>query len=430
MKILLLAPQPFFINRGTPIDVLLVLKALSERDDTEVDAIVYPEGEDVELDNVTIHRVSVPGFGRGTRPGMSIKKIWIDFFMLLFTWKMVRRNRYDLIHAGEEAVFIAMLMKLIFRVPYVYDIDSSIAQQLVEKYRLLKFFAPVFNFFEGRAIKGAIANAPVCNALAELCEKNNSKKTITLHDISQLKNPDLIQTGSLSKEIGSEGMILLYCGNLEEYQGIDLLVDSFPLVVKKNNDVQLVIIGGVPEDIAHYKEKALNLGIENRVHFLGPKPFADLDKYLAEADILVAPRVKGVNTPMKIFPYMHSGRPVLLTKLYTHTQIITSGEAYLAHANPKQFAEGILELVESRELRDLLGKNGKLFVEKEHVYPAHKLRVDELYNWIKKELISTGKDEGLIKYLSYKIKLYWNKKWLYLPLLCDLIGDFPVLMIS
>ncbi|HIP37970.1 MAG TPA: glycosyltransferase [Desulfocapsa sulfexigens] len=386
MKVLLLAPQPFFINRGTPIDVLLVLRALSERDDMDVDAIVYPEGEDVVLPHVTLHRVPVPGNTKGTRPGLSLKKLWIDFFMLIFTWKMVHRNRYDIIHAGEETVFIAMLMKLFYKIPYVYDIDSSNAQQLIEKCSRLKFMAPVFNFLEGRAIRGALANAPVCNALAELCEKNGSNKTVTVHDISQLENPDLPKTGSLSKEINAPGLILLYCGNLETYQGVDLLVESFPYVTAKNDDVQLVIIGGIPEDIAYYKEKASALGVADRVHFLGPRPFSDLDKYLAEADILAAPRTKGVNTPMKIFPYMHSGKPVILTKLYTHTQIVTSEEAYLADAEPEPFGKGILELAEDQELREKLGRNGRAFVEKDHVYAAHKRRVDELYDWVKAQI--------------------------------------------
>lgn len=383
MKVLLLAPQPFFINRGTPIDVLLVLRALSQRDDIKVDAVVYPEGEDVTLPNVTLYRVPVFLKTKGTRPGFSIKKLWIDFFMLIFIWKMVHHNRYDLLHAGEESVFIAMLMKLFYRIPYVYDIDSSNAQQLVEKYGWLKIVAPLFNFFEGLAIRKAIANAPVCNALAELCEKNGSNKTVTLHDISQLKNPALPSTGSLIKEIGREGLILLYCGNLEQYQGVDLLIDSFPYVTEENDDVQLVIIGGIPEDIAYYQEKSTKLGVGDRVHFLGPKPFNDLDKYLAEADILVAPRTKGVNTPMKIFPYMHSGKPVLLTKLYTHTQIVTDNEAYLAEAEPELFARGIIELAGNKELRNKLGRNGRAFVEKDHVYSAHKRRVDELYDWIK-----------------------------------------------
>lgn len=370
--------------------MLLVLRALSDRDDMEVDAIVYKEGEDVLLPHVTLYRVPVPGNTQGTRPGFSVKKLWIDFFMLIFTWKMVSRNRYDIIHAGEETVFIAMLMKAFYKIPYVYDIDSSNAQQLIEKCRWLQFMAPVFNFFEGMAIRGALVNAPVCNALAELCEKNGSNKTLTLHDISQLDNPDLPKTGLLNKEIGTSGLILLYCGNLETYQGVDLLIESFPYVTANNDDVQLVIIGGIPDDIAYYTKKASTLGIADRVHFLGPRPFSDLDKYLAEADILAAPRTKGVNTPMKIFPYMHSGKPVILTNLYTHTQIVTSEEAYLADAEPELFGKGILELAENRELREKLGRNGKAFVEKNHVYTAHKRRVDELYDWIKNQI--TKKD--------------------------------------
>ena len=386
IKVLVLAPHPFFVNRGTPIDVFLVLRALSNRNDVKVDCIVYPEGEDIDLPHVTLHRLPLLKGIKGTRPGFSFSKVLLDIVMLFYTWKMVHTNRYDIIHAGEESVFIAMLMKLIYKVPYIYDLDSSIAQQMVEKHGLLHLVAPFFNWDEAKAIQGAIATAPVCNALADLCRKNGAKKIVTLHDISQLQNPDLPRTGSLNKEIGRDGLILLYCGNLEEYQGVGLLVESFEHVVGQNKDIQLVIIGGMPEDIERYKGMASKLGISERVHFLGPRPFDQLEKYLAEADILTAPRIRGVNTPMKIFPYMHSGKPVLLTKLPTHTQIVTDKETYLAEPEPEHFARGILELAEDSELRERLGKNGRAFVEKNHVESSHKRRVNELYDWVKEQI--------------------------------------------
>ncbi len=389
MNILLLAPHPFFQNRGTPIDVLLVLKALSERDDIDVDIIVYPEGEDIDLPNVNLFRVPFSKWITDVRPGFSFKKLYIDFFMIFFTWRMVHKKRYHLIHAGEESVFIAMLMKHFYKIPFIYDIDSSIAQQLVEQNPKLNLFAQIFNWFEKKAMTAAIATAPVCNALTELCKKNNASKIFTLHDISQLKNPGLAPTGSIRSEINTDGLILLYCGNLESYQGIDLLIESFPYVVAANAGVELVIIGGVPEDITFYKKKAVDLKIDDHVHFLGPKPFDQLDQYLADADILVAPRIKGVNTPMKIFPYMHSGKPVLLTKLYTHTQIITDDIAYLADAEPEKFAEGIIELAGDEDLRARLGASGKAFVEMDHVYPAHKKRVDAMYDLVKEQVVAT-----------------------------------------
>lgn len=111
----------------------LVVQALSERNDTNVDMIVYPEGEDITLPKVSVYRVPFTSNIKDVRPGFSLKKIYIDFFMLFYTWKKVHSGKYSMIHAGEESVFIAMLMKMIYKIPYIYDIDSSIAQQLVEK---------------------------------------------------------------------------------------------------------------------------------------------------------------------------------------------------------------------------------------------------------------------------------------------------------
>ena len=384
MKILLLAPHPFYQERGTPIDVYLVLRVLSERPDTKVDLLVYNEGADIELPGLDIFRISDMKYLRNIRPGFSFKKLVADFFMFMNALKMVTKNHYDYVHAGEEAVFFAMLFKFLFRIPYIYDLDSSIAQQIVEKKPFLSLFAPVFNYLEKKAIVHAEINLPVCNALAELCEKQGSQKTVTIHDISQLKNPGAPSKGFLKKELNIDKDILMYIGNLESYQGIDLLLESFSEACKKTDKIDLVIIGGNQEDINFYKEKSSKLKIENRVHFLGPKPFNKLDEYLAEADIIACPRIRGVNTPMKIFPYLHSGKPVIATDLYTHTQILTEKEAYLAPANKEGFSKAIIDLTESKELRKKYGDSGREFVEKNHTYKAHKERLNGAYNWLKK----------------------------------------------
>jgi glycosyltransferase involved in cell wall biosynthesis len=111
-----------------------------------------------------------------------------------------------------------------------------------------------------------------------------------------------------------------------------------------------------------------------------------LEAYLAEADILACPRIRGINTPMKIFPYLHSGRPVLATDLYTHNQRLSPNEAYLAPADPHGFAQGIVELAENEALRRQLGQNGMAFVEREHTYEAHRRRLNQAYDWIESQL--------------------------------------------
>lgn len=386
MKILLLAPHPFYQIRGTPIAVLLVLRVLTERKDTQVDLVVYNEGEDVDLPNLKIFRTPSLFITQNIKPGFSLKKLSADFIMFLIAWRLIGKNKFDLIHAGEESVFMAMFFKLIYKIPYVYDLDSSIAQQMVEKIPSLQIVAKVFNWFERLAIRHSMANLPVCNALAELCRKNGSRKTVTIYDISQLKNPDASKTGKLKRQLSIDHLILLYCGNLAKYQGIDLLLDSFALTCKHTNKVDLVIIGGVPEDIERYREKAKALGIVGKTHFIGPKPFYQLDEFLAEADMLVAPRIKGINTPMKVFPYMHSGKPILLTDVYAHNQILTKNEAYLAPDNPQGFADAILHLVDDEDLRNRLGRNGRKFVEKNHTFKAHSQRLNGVYDWVERQI--------------------------------------------
>ena len=91
---------------------------------------------------------------------------------------------------------------------------------------------------------------------------------------------------------------------------------------------------------------------------------------------------------MKVFPYMHSGKPVLLTDLYTHNQIFTENEAFLAPGNPEDFAAGIVSLAGDEKLRERIGKNGRVFVERNHTFEAHSRRLNEAYDWIESRLMA------------------------------------------
>ena len=386
MRILLLAPHPFYQDRGTPIDVMLVLRVLAARPDTQVDALVYHEGAPVDLPNVRLHRIRAPSFVRGIRPGFSAKKLYCDVLMFFAAWRMASKGGYDIVHAGEESVFIAMVLKRRFGIPYVYDLDSSIAQQMVEKKPWLKPLSPVLDRWEGAAIRGALVNFPVCNALADLCEKRGSARTVTLHDISQLRDPGRTASGTLKRELGVDGVLFLYIGNLEPYQGIDLLLDSFERAAARNPSIHLAIVGGVPEDVARLQRRLADRGLQGRCSILGPRPFEELDAHLAEADVLVCPRIRGINTPMKIFPYLHSGRPVLATDIATHNQILSPREAHLCAPTPEDFSAGMLRLAGRPDLRRQLGDAGRAFVERGHTYEAHRQRLGGAYDWIRDRL--------------------------------------------
>ncbi len=380
MRILLLAPHAYYIERGTPIDVDIMLRALSERGE-RVDAVVYHEGEDRHYPGVTIHRAPAPRWVRNVPPGFSWKKLLCDLSLARVAWRLARQNAYDVIHAGEESVFIALLLRRLLGRPYVYDMDSSIAQQMVEKMPWLKPVAGLLDWFEAQAIRHCLAAAPVCPALADLARARGAPHVVTMHDISQLDpDPPMEGVRCLRTELGLEGPLVMYVGNLEPYQGVDLLLESFARVRARSVEASLVIAGGVEADRQHYQRMAERLGIEDRTHLIGTWPLGELASLLTQADVLTAPRLRGINTPMKIFPYLHSGRAVLVTDLPTHSQVLDPSVAMLAPPEAEGFAEAMIRLIEDPALQARLGQAGRRLVEQNHTYPAHRRRVNELYD--------------------------------------------------
>jgi glycosyltransferase involved in cell wall biosynthesis len=186
MKILFLAPHPFYQDRGSPIAGDMILRVLSKRGN-QVDVVTYAEGRDIKYDYITIHRIPSIPFVGNIRPGFSWKKIICDCFMFFKVIRLVSRKRYHFVHAVEESVFIALVVKALFKIPYVYDMDSSLVEQLIEKYYFLMPFADFLKFFERIAVTNAKAVMPVCDALAAYIEKYNPKKVVVLSDVSLLK---------------------------------------------------------------------------------------------------------------------------------------------------------------------------------------------------------------------------------------------------
>jgi glycosyltransferase involved in cell wall biosynthesis len=174
--------------------------------------------------------------------------------------------------------------------------------------------------------------------------------------------------------------VVLYVGNLEAYQGIDLLIESFALVQEHPSRPQLVIVGGTPESIESYRAKATRLNCQQQVSFLGPRPVANLGDYLASADILVSPRVKGNNTPMKIYSYLHSGKALLATDLPTHRQVLDEEISMLAPCEPTGFASGLRRLLEEPNLRREIGVNAYNRAERLYTLSAFEAQLGALYD--------------------------------------------------
>ncbi|HEX7335998.1 MAG TPA: glycosyltransferase family 4 protein [Gemmatimonadales bacterium] len=386
MRILVLAPHPFFQARGTPLAVRTVLEFLSARGH-EVDLLTLHEGENVAIPNCRIHRIPRPLGISNIRPGFSFKKIVCDVFMFAKCLGMVRRNRYDLIHAVEESAFIAAAMQAISGVPYVYDMDSSLAEQLVEAYPQLQFAFSTLRRCEAFAVRRSLGVLTVCAALQGLARGHAPGKTVGLVEDTTLLGAGAGPLGNgqgsdsqLPPAVDGASPVAMYVGNLEHYQGIGLLLDGFRNTLRRVPDAHLVIVGGMQEDIARYRRQTQELGIAARVHFLGPRPVALLEGLLRRADVLVSPRLKGLNTPMKIYSYLDSGTAVLATRLPTHTQVLNDQTAYLVAPSPEAMGEGLAVLLSDAALRSRLAAQAKAYVQREFTPEAAQRKLGSFYS--------------------------------------------------
>lgn len=397
MKLLFLAPEPFFQERGTPIAVRLALEVIADRfkrypDEKRflIDLVCYHEGTDPNIPGVTVNRINpgpIRAWLKNVSPGLTFKKLVCD---LLFTWKAAsqvlknRNNQYQMIHAVEESVFIALLFKVLFKIPYIYDMDSSLAMQVTEKWHLLKPMFPLLRWLEKQAVKHSSAVAPVCDALGVIARQHGAKKTVVLRDISLLKesSQDKDQSIELKKELNIDPhmKIILYVGNLESYQGIDLLLESFARLSARAENWVLAVIGGSDSRLQYYRQRVESLQLSGRAFFAGPRPIDSLGVYMRQADILASPRIRGNNTPMKIYSYLHSGVAIIATKLPTHTQVLDDTVAILAEPTVDDFSAKLEALIKDSDSRSSISGNAYRLAEKNYTFEVFSRELNRLYD--------------------------------------------------
>lgn len=378
MRILLIAPQPFYSERGTPIAVRLLAETLCA-DGHQVDLLTYHLGQDIACPNLRIVRcAAVPGI-RDMPIGISLKKIVCDVSLSLRLLQMLWTTHYDVVHAVEESLFPAALLSLFSRRRLVYDMDSLLSEQVADKWRALKPLTFVLGAIERMAIRKCDRVLAVCEDLAvKVRAYVPGERVVVLPDVPMPRSAASAVQEQLRKHVRDDETLLLYVGNLEHYQGVELLLQALPQV-DRNRSYKLIVIGGESGHIEQHQGKARELGIADRVLFLGPRPVADLAYYLEQADILVSPRSMGQNTPMKIYSYMQAGKAILATRIRSHLQVLDDSCALLTEPTPAALAAGLTRLLGEPGLCTTLGAMASSRVESEFSLPVFQQRLRGAY---------------------------------------------------
>jgi glycosyltransferase involved in cell wall biosynthesis len=351
MRILMLAPEPIYTPRGTPIAVLNRCRALTALGQ-QVDLVTYPFGEDVDVPGLRwVRTPRVPGLRR-VKIGPSLAKLPLDALLLWQAVRQLRRTRYDLIHTVEEAGVFGWLLHAVFRVPYVHDVHSDLPTVLGDYgFGDRHPLTMLARFVERHILTGAeviIVNFPGLVPLATKQAPGKPVHVINCSPVGGSADPEL--TDKLRVSLGEGRPFILYTGSFEPYQGLPLLLEAMALVRRSRPDARLVLVGGRPDQVAAVTQQAESLGIAGEIICTGLQPVEEIPSYLAAADVLVSSRKDGINTPLKVYDYLRACKPIVATRTASHLDVLNDECAMLTEATPQAFAAALLAVLDDPSL--------------------------------------------------------------------------------
>ncbi len=352
MRVLTIAPEPFFTPRGTPFSVYHRALIMGEKG-AEIDLLTYGEGEDVAIPGVRILRIpDLPMFGP-VRVGPSLLKAVLDVFLLFRTVALLLRNDYDVVHAHEEAAFFCALLKPVFRYRFIYDMHSSLPQQLLNfDFTRSRILIGLFQWLEDLTLRRSDVVITISPALAEHARIRmpDPSRHILIENslVEEVTDPGPAPAGSAELRLAEDRPVVTYAGTFERYQGLDLLLQAFVRVLERRPDAFLLLVGGDAEQVERYRHLAREQGLDGDCLVHQRVPHAVARRLVSEAAVLVSPRCEGTNTPLKIYEQLASGRPLVATRILAHTQVLSDDVCFLVDPEPESIAEGILTALEDQ----------------------------------------------------------------------------------
>lgn len=366
--ILLIAPEPFYEDRGTPIAVKHVIEALLESG-SKVDLLTYPIGKAIELPGLRTFRIRNLFNFRRVPIGFSLRKLLMDIFLIPGIWKRLSRESYSCIHAVEEAAFPAVLAGRLSKIPIIYDMQSSLPEQLKNN--------PIFGgsvvqkgfrFFERWLIRRV--DFVACSAgLKQYVRKvDPSTRVMEWHFPGQQVEVAAKEVKQLRENINlaDDAPVVLYTGTFEPYQELHKLIEAALEVLSCIPNTVFVLVGGNGSDEPALLNGAKTLLKKGALKLIPRLPRSEISKFLAMANVVVSPRGYSDNLPLKIFDYLAAGKPIVAIDSPTNRRVLDDDRAVLVNSLTNEFGDAITQLLKDPDRAERLGTAARVYA-KEHL---------------------------------------------------------------
>jgi PEP-CTERM/exosortase A-associated glycosyltransferase len=306
---------------------------------------------------------------------------------------VAQKIKPDILHAHSPVLnaYPALRVGKRLGIPVVYEIrafwedaavDHGTTVEGSNRYRLTRWL-------ETRAITKADHVFTICDGLRQdIASRGVSADKITVIpnavDIESFEPggaPDL----PLKARLGlADASIVGFIGSFYAYEGLDLLLQSLPAILRKRPEVRLLLVGGGPQDSA-LKAQAKQLGLLDKVVFTGRVPHAEVQKYYDLVDVLAYPRhsmrLTELVTPLKPLEAMAQGRLLVASDVGGHKELIRDGQTGVLFkaGDPQALADGIVDLLGAPSKWPQLREAGRLFVEQERNWRTSVAKYAEVY---------------------------------------------------
>ena len=178
--------------------------------------------------------------------------------------------------------------------------------------------------------------------------------------------------------------MLGFAGSFYGYEGLDLLLDAVPTLLRRHPNLRVLLVGGGPQDAA-LRSQAVRLGIQDRVVFVGRVPHAQVQAHYDLIDVLVYPRrsmrLTELVTPLKPLEAMAQGRLLVASDVGGHRELIRDGETgrLFPAGSADALAAAVLRLLDDHSDWDRIRRAGRHFVESERNWTRSVARYIDVY---------------------------------------------------
>lgn len=272
--------------------------------------------------------------------------------------RMASRWRPDFTIAffGIPSGPVAWLVKAVYGVPYIVslrggDVPGFQAYDLGTYHRLSGFLIR-FIWHQARLV---VANSWGLRSLAWRWKPDVPVEVIPNGVDVELFRPRVSATGDGPLQ-------LLFVGRLTRQKGVDVLIKSLHLI-KEEVSIEAQMVGD-GDKRSELEMLVKQLGLKDRVTFLGWRTREEIPTYYQRADIFVLPsRDEGM--PNVVLEAMACGLPVIATRIAGNEELVREGETGLLVPceNSLALAQALAKLSGDEALRKRMGEAGRLLVQ-------------------------------------------------------------------